>query len=188
MFDRQACAIESAAKWNEDRDIFVMFTSNVGIGLKSPIFWALDDYPNIHFRNLNLDTYAIDTPMENWWHTNQLFHSKYLVSHTSDFLRYTSMYRFGGIYLDLDVVVQQSFNLIPPNFAAAESEHFVAVGAIGFEANGIGHEIAELCARYLDNQNYSTIISNEMISRQQQQPNSTTLEYFVVFKLKKKFK
>lgn len=147
--DRQACAIESAAKWNDDRDIFVLFTSNVGFrfGLKSPIVHALEKYRNIHLRNLNLETYATDTPMEDWWHTDQLFLSKYLISHTSDFLRYTSMFRFGGIYLDLDVVVQQSFNTIPPNFAAAESDNFVAVGAIGFEAHGIGHEMATLCAR-----------------------------------------
>lgn len=126
-----------------------MFTSAVGFrsDLKSPIVHALEKYPNIHFRNLNLDSYAADTPMEDWWHTQQLFTSKYLVSHTSDFLRYTSMFRFGGIYLDLDVVVQRSFDLIPPNFAAAESDEFVAVGAIGFEAHGIGHAIAELCVR-----------------------------------------
>lgn len=146
---RQACAIESAAKWNQDRDVFVIFTANVGfpVDIESPIIRALKSYPNIHFRNINLATYAANTPMDNWFQTDQLFESKFLISHTSDFLRFTSMYRFGGIYLDLDVVVQQSFNLIGPNFAGAESVNDVAVGAIGFESNGLGHKIAERCAR-----------------------------------------
>lgn len=95
---------------------------------------------------MDLTTYAAETPMEQWLKTDQLFLSQYLNSHTSDFLRYTSMFKFGGIYLDLDVVVQQNFDSLPPNFAAAESVHFTAIGAIGFESNGIGHEIAELCA------------------------------------------
>lgn len=145
---RQACAIESAARWNADRDVFVIFTATVGFpGHKSTIIRALESYPNIHFRNVNLSTYAANTPMEIWLRSDQLFESKYLISHTSDFMRYTSMLRFGGIYLDLDVVAQQSFDSMPLNFAAAESVNFVAVGAIGFEAHGIGHEVAELCAK-----------------------------------------
>lgn len=57
------------------------------------------------------------------------------------------MFKYGGIYFDLDVVVQQSFDSLPLNFAAIESEKFVAVGGIGFQANGVGHEIADLCTR-----------------------------------------
>lgn len=147
---RQACAIESAAKWNQDRDVFVIFTANVGFpdGIKSPIIRALEAYRNIHFRNVDLATYAADTPMDKWFQTQELFLSKYLVSHTSDFLRYTSMYKFGGIYLDLDVVVQKSFNMISSrNFAGAESQDDIAVGAIGFDSDGLGNQIAELCVR-----------------------------------------
>lgn len=146
---RQACAIESAAKWNPNREIFVLFTANVGFSanFQSPIIDALLSYPNVYLRNVDLTTYAADTLMEQWFHSDQLFLSKYLNSHTSDFLRYTSMFRFGGIYLDLDVVVQQDFDSLPVNFAAAESMNFIAVGAMGFESNGIGHEIAELCTK-----------------------------------------
>lgn len=125
----------------------MIFTSKVGFPdyFDSPILNALQSYPNIHLRNVDLETYAAETPMEKWLKSDQLFLSQYLNSHTSDFLRYASMFKFGGIYLDLDVVVQRDFNLLPPNFAAAESVHFTATGAMGFEADGNGHEIAELC-------------------------------------------
>lgn len=146
---RQACAIESTAKWNPLRQVFVLFTSKVGLSSESvsTIIDALQSYPNIHFRNVNLTTYSAKTPMELWFQTDQIFLSKYLNSHTSDFLRFISMYKFGGIYLDLDVIVQKNFNSLPKNFAAAQNAHFLAIGAIGFESNGIGHKIAELCAR-----------------------------------------
>lgn len=55
------------------------------------------------------------------------------------------MLKFGGIYLDLDVVVLQSLETLPHNFVGAESAQFVGVGAMGFQNDGIGHEIANLC-------------------------------------------
>lgn len=149
--NRQACAIESAAKWNPNHDVFVLFASKVGFPdvFDSPLIAALQSYPNIYFRNLNFTEYSAATPMEDWLRTDQLFLSNYLVSHTSDFLRYTSMFKFGGIYLDLDVVVQQTLEMLPLNFAAAESVNFVAIGAFGFQPDDIGHEIAELCTKWL---------------------------------------
>lgn len=96
---------------------------------------------------MNLSTYTEATPMHLLFSSGQLFLSNYLNSHTSDFLRYTSMFKFGGIYLDLDVVVLQSFESLPHNFVGAESTRFVGVGAMGFQYDGIGHEIADLCVK-----------------------------------------
>lgn len=115
----------------------------------SPIISALQAYPNIHLRNVNLAAYSAKTPAELWFQTSQLFLSKYLNSHTSDFLRYNSMYKFGGIHLDLDVVVQKDFSSLPSNFAAAESAYFVGSSVIGFESNGTGHEIAEFMRKVM---------------------------------------
>lgn len=90
--------------------------------------------------------YSAETPMAMWFQSDQLYRSKYLNSHTSDFLRFATMFKFGGIYLDLDVVVLRNFDELPSNFAAAESSRFVAVGAMGFQSNGAGHIIAKQCA------------------------------------------
>lgn len=149
---RQACAIESAAKLNLDWDVFVLFASPRGFYNDStipihPIIRALRSYPNIYMRNIDLWTYSKNTPLDDWFRHDKIFHSQYLNSHVSDLLRYLSLYKFGGTYLDLDVVVQQNFNNIPSNYAGAESENFVAAGAINLDHNGIGHEIAELCVR-----------------------------------------
>lgn len=58
-----------------------------------------------------------------------------------------SLYKFGGIYLDLDVIVMRNFNEIDLNYAGAESAKFVAAGIISFDHESIGHDIAELCLR-----------------------------------------
>lgn len=148
---RQACAIESAAKLNPNWDVFVLFASPVGLSnetyLTPSIVKALQSYQNIFFRNINLWTYSSHTPLEDWFLSDELFLSKYLNSHVSDFLRYVSLFKFGGTYLDLDVVVQKTLENITANYAGAESENFVAAGVLNFEHDGVGHEIAEMCIR-----------------------------------------
>lgn len=151
MITRQACAIESAALLNPNLDVFVLFASPVGLindtDKTSPIIIALQSYPNIFFRNINLWTYSVDTPLEDWFLSDALFQSQYLNSHVSDYLRYLSLFKYGGTYLDLDVVVQKTFENISANYAGAESQNFVAAGVINFDHDGIGHEIADMCVR-----------------------------------------
>lgn len=108
---------------------------------------ALQTYPNIFMRNVNLWSYAEKTPVHKWLNDGQLFLSKYLNSHTSDFLRYLSLYKWGGTYLDLDVVVQKPFDTVEPNYAGAESDKFVAAGVINFHHDGVGHDVAEMCLK-----------------------------------------
>lgn len=107
----------------------------------------MQSYSNIYFRNIDLWVYATNTPLEDWFLSDALFQSQYLNSHVSDYLRYVSLFKFGGTYLDLDVVVQKSLENIDANYAGAESANFVAAGVINFQHNGIGHEIADMCVR-----------------------------------------
>lgn len=113
----------------------------------TPVMEALMSYTNIHMRNVHLWSYATGTKFANWLMKGELFESKYLISHTSDLLRYLSMYRFGGIYMDLDVVVQKSFENVEPNFTGAESSKEIAAGVMSFAHTGIGHNVAELCVK-----------------------------------------
>lgn len=147
---RQACAIESAARLNPNRDVFVLFAVKVGIAPNeptSPTLNALRRYKNIHFRTLDLYSYANDTPAQEWLSMDKLFLSKYLVSHVSDYLRFLTLYKFGGLYFDLDVIIQTNFDNFPANFAGAEHQNATSVGALGFESEGMGHRIVEMIVR-----------------------------------------
>lgn len=146
---RQACAIESAALLNPNFDIFVLFASPTYLDNKTaqPILESILSYPNVFIRNLDLWTYAAGTPINDWLINDELFSSKYVLSHVSDFLRYLTLWRWGGTYLDLDIIVKKSLEDVPSNYAGAESDSFIAAGVMNFEATGFGHEIAELCLR-----------------------------------------
>ncbi|KAH8260813.1 hypothetical protein KR038_001167 [Drosophila bunnanda] len=155
---RQACAIESAALHNPNFQVFVLFAgptyriSNSGGTNNSntqPLVEAILSYSNVHLRRLNLWSYAAGTPIEEWLKDGSLFLSSYLFSHISDFLRYLTLYRYGGLYLDMDVVVLRNMEEVPPNYTGAESNTHLAAGVMSLAATGFGHEIAESCLRDL---------------------------------------
>lgn len=161
LTSRQACAIESAgektlfydgkfccffsfaARMNPNREAFVLFTSQVGFRNQTPlaIIDALTSYSNINFNYLNLTHYAEQTPLEEWIKKGKLFRSEFLVSHTSDVLRYLSLWKYGGTYLDLDTVSLKPLDTVKPNFAAAMDGTYVAVGIINVEGT-VGHFFA----------------------------------------------
>uniref|UniRef100_A0A182QPW0 Alpha 1,4-glycosyltransferase domain-containing protein n=1 Tax=Anopheles farauti TaxID=69004 RepID=A0A182QPW0_9DIPT len=148
---RQACAIESAARANPEWNVYVLFAAPVGFRNRTaqPIIEALLEYRNVHLRFVNLTTYANETPLEEWMQNGEIFRSLYMNSHLSDVMRYLTLYKYGGTYLDLDVIVRQSFEKMEPNYAGAESVRWVAAGVMNLETKGHGHELADMCVRDL---------------------------------------
>lgn len=104
---RQACAVESAAKMNPDSEVYVLFPSPIvdNASVSSPSVHQLFKYPNVKLRHVTMETYFQDTPLEAWYKSGMLRTSHWPRSHASDILRYLTLWKFGGIYLDLDVVV-----------------------------------------------------------------------------------
>lgn len=85
----QACAIESAAKANPDREVFVLFASPrlVPDQVTKPV-QALLQYPNINLRNVDIWKYSEGTLIQEWMHEMVLFSSAYVNFHLSDYMRY----------------------------------------------------------------------------------------------------
>lgn len=148
---RQSCAVESTARANPNRNIFVLFSSPVGVSTDESLLDAniaiLASYPNIHILNVDLWRYAIGTPLEEWINSEKIFHSGFFNWHLSDVLRFITLYRYGGIYADLDFVVKKSFDDLGENFAGNDWGDVVAPGLMHLSQSGIGHIIAKRCMR-----------------------------------------
>lgn len=145
---RQACAVESAAKVHPDRQVNLLFTGPVTEdNLNTPAFNALKKYKNIKVMRLHLVDYAKWTPLEELIKGGALNRTRWRISHTSDVLRFLSLYKWGGVYLDLDVVVVKSFDDLAPNWAARQSDRLVASGALSFSKDALGKQMADLALR-----------------------------------------
>ncbi|XP_034475291.1 lactosylceramide 4-alpha-galactosyltransferase-like [Drosophila innubila] len=113
---RQACSIKSAALNNPNFQVFVIFANPKVTDKENRFINVIQSYKNVHLRQLNIWRYAKDTPVEDWVLRNNMFLSIYPTEHTSDLLRLLTLYRFGGIYMDLDVVVLRSLENVPLNY------------------------------------------------------------------------
>lgn len=105
---RQACAVESAAKMNPDLEVYLLFTAPINLRnstLKNKIVTQLLSYPNIHVRHLHFEKYFMGSPLEKWYKGGALKASRWPRSHASDALRFLTLWKYGGTYLDLDVIV-----------------------------------------------------------------------------------
>ena len=146
---RQACAVESAAKMNPKTKVYLLFVSPAKISNQSKeMFNQLRTYPNIHLGHIYPEEYVKGTPLDVWYKSGVLKKSRWPRSHMSDILRYLTLWKYGGIYLDLDVVVTASLENLT-NFAGAEDSDDVAAGAIGIDATTLGRRVADACIRDL---------------------------------------
>lgn len=87
----------------------MLFPSKVGFSesLSSEVMKSLRSYQNIHFRLVDYRNFSMNTPAERFFTHDRIFESEFLIETMSDILRLITLYHFGGIYLDTDMVVQQ---------------------------------------------------------------------------------
>ena len=60
--------------------------------------------PEYDIRYLNVDSFIDSTLVDRIWKNGAVVSSDFVVSHLSDVLRFLVLRRFGGIYVDSDVV------------------------------------------------------------------------------------
>lgn len=137
--------------------LFVAPVEHISNETLLPVINALQLYPNIEFRYVNPITYSIGTPGQDWIKSDRIFLSDHLDTHLSEYLRFLTLYKFGGIHIDLDTIVLQNLDHLPSDFVGAESNNHTNIGAIGFESHRLGHRIIEMVLRFVD----FKIVNNE---------------------------
>lgn len=149
---RQICAIESVARIHPTHKIFVLFTAPVGFQLtndESDILKNVLQYDNVYLRNVNLTKYAKNTPLEEFFAKNVYRTSKYFNTHLSDILRFLTLWKYGGLYLDTDIVCLRNFQTLGTNFVAAESPNSIGSSVIQFGDGELGRLIVRECLEEL---------------------------------------
>lgn len=132
---------------NPNATIYVVFLTphhHVNLTESSHVKILREKYFNVKFKHANIKDLAKNSPIYEWISSgDKLNNSKYVVSHTSDVLRYLLLYKYSGLYLDMDVIVKAPYGLVNlDNFACAESELYLN-GAVLKLTGSSGRKIAE---------------------------------------------
>ena len=118
---KEICSIESAAKNNPDKNVYVVMTSPViEFRNHSATSSVMKKYPNLHFRHVDAHSFISDSILRDIWKEGLIQRSKFFVSHFSDVMRFLLLHKFGGTYLDMDQIVLKSLPDLP-NFLGRES-------------------------------------------------------------------
>jgi hypothetical protein len=108
---KQCCAVESVAKHNPDRPIQLLISGDrldVSSGPWTDIL--MDHYANVAVILVDNDKYFRDSPLQLWYEKGEWRQSRFRIAHLSDYIRLVSLYRHGGLYMDLDYVVLKSLD------------------------------------------------------------------------------
>src|SRR5207249_369988 len=118
---REACAVEAMARHNPDRHVYLLHVASSTIptdsnrGIK-----CLRDLDNLIIKHLDVAHVFADTPAQRWYEKGDWNRSDFRVSHLSDGMRFTMLWKYGGIYSDLDEVALRSWSDLNENFVGIE--------------------------------------------------------------------
>ncbi|KAJ8729850.1 hypothetical protein PYW07_016888 [Mythimna separata] len=138
---RQACAIEAAARAHPNREVYVLFSNPVtDYELKTGCLADLLQFRNVKFVRLHAAEYSKGYEIQSML-LNNVPQSRFRIQHTADILRILTLNKWGGIYLDTDMIVTKSLDGLPLNFVAKESENEIASAVISFAKDEIGSNV-----------------------------------------------
>jgi hypothetical protein len=106
---RQACAVASAANTNHDIKVYLLYTCSVigNLGDSQEYVKQMLSYSNVRIWKLVISDYIKGTPLDNWDFIGNIRSSDWPVVHASDILRYITLWKYGGTYLDMDFVIRK---------------------------------------------------------------------------------
>ncbi|GAB6029466.1 hypothetical protein CHUAL_005220 [Chamberlinius hualienensis] len=103
---KESCAVESAAITHPNSSVTV-YNTHGHFDMSDTYSKLLSTLPNVHFKYISLDEIFSHTQLESWHRNNVIQSSQFQTEHQSDGIRLALLYKFGGIYLDTDVIVIQ---------------------------------------------------------------------------------
>lgn len=83
-----------------------------GLGRHCKTMTLLESLSNVYVLREDLSKHFLGTPLESLYTSGQFQKSQYAFQHMSDALRVALLYKYGGIYIDLDVIVLRSLKCL----------------------------------------------------------------------------
>ncbi|XP_072266470.1 alpha-1,4-N-acetylglucosaminyltransferase-like [Pyxicephalus adspersus] len=130
------CAIESAARVYPNRSVVFLIKNLNHTYSEEQEKRFIDHYPtisslnNVYIFPLVMEDVFSKTPLSNWYQKIDIALQSYWIHVSSDGCRLALIWKYGGIYMDTDII---SMRPIPNlNFLAAQSSQYSSNGVFGF--------------------------------------------------------
>ncbi|XP_060691016.1 lactosylceramide 4-alpha-galactosyltransferase-like [Hemiscyllium ocellatum] len=141
------CGIESAARLNPNKPVYYFmkaFNGNIS-AYRDPEYNGirlLSSFKNVIILPLNPKELFNNTPLAGWYEKVDPSKERYWFHVLADGCRLALLWKYGGIYLDTDIISLKPLEF--QNFIGAESVRFANNAALGFNRS---HSYVESCLR-----------------------------------------
>ncbi|XP_026331825.1 alpha-1,4-N-acetylglucosaminyltransferase-like [Hyposmocoma kahamanoa] len=139
---RQACVVESAARFHPDWQINIAFSAPMNMSSRANLN-PFQGFSNVKFWRVNILKYVKNTPVEYLITRHYLNKSYDAVRHAADILRLVTLYKWDGVYLDLDALLVKPLYDLERNFVTRENDYSVSTGLLSFSNDSAGRSIAK---------------------------------------------
>lgn len=143
---------------NPDRRVYVLITTPLSFldYPANPFVRAILSYPNVRLKHFDVIEITRHTPLERWILNSTLFKSTFLDARLSDVYRLVVLWKYQGIYVDMDTMTLKNFKQLPMNFACVESDHKNRIGNafMGVDTDG-GRKFIELFLTWVNRRSLS---------------------------------
>ncbi|CAH1408177.1 unnamed protein product [Nezara viridula] len=142
---RQACAIYSTAVLNPKHRIIIVHTCPL---IKDYSQRWKEDWPellslgNVGVVEAKIPWLLSETPVASLL-DGRLNRSAYPVEHTSDLVRFAVLYKYGGTYLDTDIISIRPLDDLGHNYIGAQEDKVLASGIMNINPTDVGHQFIE---------------------------------------------
>ncbi|XP_063697453.1 lactosylceramide 4-alpha-galactosyltransferase-like [Culicoides brevitarsis] len=146
VFDnRRICGFESTVRLHPDSQIFILIVNS---DYFEPAYdfeptKKLMEFKNIHFRSINLEKFSKGTPLEQFFATKRYTKSRFMKTHLSDILRYLVLWKYGGTYLDSDMICLKNLDDLGSNWASDEGDKSVQSAMMNLGNDDLGRTLAK---------------------------------------------
>lgn len=148
LYSRQACSIESAARSNPDWKVYVLFLGPVSKKfIQGETYSILNEIKNVYFGRVFLDNMITGYDGMKKVFREIRHKSGWPIHHTADAMRFLILQEYGGVYLDLDMMVVKSLNGLGKNWVSRESDMFPGSAAIRLSKDKLGKRFSELALK-----------------------------------------
>ncbi|XP_078273588.1 lactosylceramide 4-alpha-galactosyltransferase-like [Rhinoraja longicauda] len=144
------CSVESAARSHPTSKV-VFFMKGLSATGSTPTLGIslLNCFPNVEVRPIDLKELFADTPLSLWYSKLNPWWQPYLIPTIADATRLALMWKYGGIYLDTDIIVLKNL-LNLSNSIGREQRYLVNTAFLAFNQHHdfIGRCLADFVAHF----------------------------------------
>jgi enamine deaminase RidA (YjgF/YER057c/UK114 family) len=142
----ELCSVRGAAEKNPGRSIFIFSNTLDCTSLTSSSSSSSDDagrFPNLIVVRYDVKDVFEDYPHLLSWYDSRVWDMKYRGAHVADGLRLALLHKYGGVYMDTDVLSLQSLDGMHPSVIGMEDVYMLNNAVISFSK---GHPFLSLAS------------------------------------------